>query len=139
MSIIVKPYNGHNLIIDDIYELEVHLFNKYNHIKNYYLNDFKYKYVYIIFSHNQSINIGSNAKVVMNLPEDYFKVLSTVNNGSYVLVKPIKLGTPKIEASLVKPYHDSRSSNRITVSIYSRIKVVPDIVVFPWHANQNSG
>lgn len=94
--------------------------------------------MYYIFSHNQSINIGYNVKIIMNLPEDYFKVLRTVNNGSYVLVQPIKLGTPEIEASLVKPYHDSRSA-RITVSIYSRVKVVPDIVVFPWHVNQNSG
>lgn len=29
MSIVVKPYNRHNLIINGLYELEVHLFNKY--------------------------------------------------------------------------------------------------------------
>jgi len=75
----------------------------------------------------------------MNLPEEYFKVLSTVNNGSYVIVQPIKLGTPKIEASLVKPYQDSKSSARTSVSIYSRVKVKPGLIVFPWHANLNNG
>lgn len=30
LSIVVKPYNQHNLIINGIYELEVHLFNKYD-------------------------------------------------------------------------------------------------------------
>lgn len=30
LSIVVKPYNRHNLIIDNLYELEVHLFNKYS-------------------------------------------------------------------------------------------------------------
>lgn len=92
-----------------------------------------------MYSHNQSINIGSNVKIVMNLPEDYFKVINIVNNGSYVVVQPIKLGTPKIEASLMKPYHDSESSIRITVFIYSKVKVIPDVVVFPWHFNQNNG
>lgn len=29
LSIVVKPYNRHNLIVDGVYELEVHLFNKY--------------------------------------------------------------------------------------------------------------
>lgn len=35
LSIVVKPCNGHNLIVDNLYELEVHLFNKYTNIKNY--------------------------------------------------------------------------------------------------------
>lgn len=30
LSIVVKPYNRHNLIVDGVYELEVHLFNKYS-------------------------------------------------------------------------------------------------------------
>lgn len=30
LSIIVKPYNRRNLIINELYELEVHLFNKYS-------------------------------------------------------------------------------------------------------------
>lgn len=30
LSIIVKPYNRHNLIVNGLYELEVHLFNKYS-------------------------------------------------------------------------------------------------------------
>lgn len=76
---------------------------------------------------------------MMYLPEEYFKVLNTVNNGSYAVVQPIKLGAPVIEASLVEPYHDSRSSARTTVSIYSKVKVIPNEVIFPWHANQNSG
>lgn len=29
LSIIVQPFNRHNLIINNLYELEVHLFNKY--------------------------------------------------------------------------------------------------------------
>lgn len=29
LLIAIKPYNQHNLIINDLYELEVHLFNKY--------------------------------------------------------------------------------------------------------------
>lgn len=90
-------------------------------------------------SHNQSINIGPNVKVMMNLPEEYFKVLNTVNNGSYIVVQPIKLGVPVIEASLIEPYHDSRSSARTTVSIYSKVKVTPNDIIFPWHASQNSG
>uniref|UniRef100_A0A2S2NUW2 Nuclear pore membrane glycoprotein n=2 Tax=Schizaphis graminum TaxID=13262 RepID=A0A2S2NUW2_SCHGA len=116
LSIVVKPYNRRNLIINGIYELEVHLFN----------------------NHNQSINIGPNVKVIMNLPEEYFDILKTSNNGSYVIVKPIKLGSPQIEASLLKPYQDSRSSARTSVSIYSRVKVKPDLIVFPWHANINN-
>lgn len=32
LSILVKPYNHHNFIIGDLYELEVHLFNKYSNI-----------------------------------------------------------------------------------------------------------
>lgn len=75
----------------------------------------------------------------MNLSDEYFKVLNTVNNGSFVVVRPIKVGSPKIEASLVEPYRDSRSSARTTISIYSRVKVIPNEIVFPWHANQNSG
>lgn len=90
------------------------------------------------FSHNQSINIGPNVKIVMHIPEEYFKVLNTVNNGSYVIVQPIKLGTPNIKASLVEPYHDDTSAIT-TMSIYSKVKITPDEVVFPWHANQNSG
>jgi len=74
----------------------------------------------------------------MNLPEEYFDVLETSNNGSYVIVQPIKLGSPQIEASLLKPYEDSRSSARTSVSIYSRVKVKPDLIVFPWHANLNN-
>lgn len=116
LSIVVKPYNRRNLIINGLYELEVHLFN----------------------NHNQSINIGPNVKVIMDLPEEYFKVLSTVTNGSYVIVQPIKLGVPQIEASLVKPYQDSRSSATTSVSIYSKVKVKPDLIVFPWHANLNN-
>lgn len=76
---------------------------------------------------------------MMNLPEEYFNVISTVNNGSYFVVQPIQLGTPKITASLVKPYHDTRSSVSTTVTIYSKVKVTPNTVVFPWHANQNRG
>lgn len=90
-------------------------------------------------SHNQSINIGPNVKIMMHLPEEYFKVLNTVNNGSYAVIQPIKLGTPVIEASLVEPYHGSRSSARTAVSIYSKVKVIPNEVIFPWHASQNSG
>lgn len=30
LSIVVKFHNRHNLIIDGLYELEVHLFNRYN-------------------------------------------------------------------------------------------------------------
>lgn len=30
LSIVVRPYNRHNLIISCLYELEVHLFNKYS-------------------------------------------------------------------------------------------------------------
>lgn len=75
----------------------------------------------------------------MNLPEEYFKVLNTVNNGTYALVRPIKLGTPKIEAILKEPYHDSRSSARTIVSIYSKVNVTPKTIIFPWHANQNNG
>lgn len=116
LSIVVKPYNRRNLIINGIYELEVHIFN----------------------SHNQSINIGPNVKTIMNLPDEYFKVLETVNNGSYVVVQPIKLGSPQIEASLLRPYQDSRSSARTSVSIYSRVKVNPDLIIFPWHANINN-
>lgn len=97
-------------------------------------------HLYFFFSsHNQSINIGPNVKVKMDLPEEYFKVLSTINNGSYVIVQPIKLGVPQIEASLVKPYQDSRSSTTTSVSIYSKVKVKPDLIVFPWHANLNNG
>lgn len=95
-------------------------------------------YLFLFFSHNQSINIGPNVKVIMDLPEEYFKVLSTVTNGSYVIVQPIKLGVPQIEASLVKPYQDSRSSATTSVSIYSKVKVKPDLIVFPWHANLNN-
>lgn len=37
LSIIVKPFNRHNLIINNIYELEVRLFNKYVfNLCNYY-------------------------------------------------------------------------------------------------------
>jgi len=75
----------------------------------------------------------------MHLSELYFKILNTVNNGSYVVVQPIKLGTPNIGATLVDPYHDTKSSVRTTVSIYSRVKLSPEKIVFPWHANQNSG
>lgn len=75
----------------------------------------------------------------MYLPEEYFKVLNTVVNGSYVIVQPIKLGTPKVEASLLEPYYDPKTSARTTLSIYSRVKVIPDVIVFPWHANQNDG
>lgn len=75
----------------------------------------------------------------MHLPEEYFKVINTVINGSYVTVQPIKLGTPKIEASLLEPYFDDKTSARTTLYIYSRVKVIPDVVVFPWNANQNSG
>lgn len=117
LSIVVKPYNRRNLIINGLYELEVHLFN----------------------NHNQSINIGPNVKVMLNLPEEYFKVLSTVNNGSYVIVQPIKLGVPQIEASLLKPYQDSRSAAITSVSVYSKVEVKPDVIVFPWHANLNNG
>lgn len=96
-----------------------------------------FNFFIFIFSHNQSINIGPNVKIMMNLPKEYFNVLTTVNNGSYVVVQPIQLGTPKIEASLVNPYHDARSSVSTTVTIYSKVKVFPHIIVFPWHANQN--
>lgn len=91
------------------------------------------------FSHNQSINIGPNIKVVMNLPMAYFKVLNMVNNGTYAIVQPIKLGTPKIEALLIEPYQDFKSSTQTIVTIYSKVKVTPNIIVFPWHANLNSG
>lgn len=101
-------------------------------------NVFTFILFYFFFSHNQSINIGPNVKVIMDFPKEYFKVLNTVTNGSYVIVQPIKKGTPKIEASLVEPYEDSRSSARVSVSIYSRVKVKPDLIVFPWHANLNS-
>jgi len=74
----------------------------------------------------------------MNIPVEYFKVLSTVNNGSYAIVQPIKLGTPNIEASLVEPYHDS-TSTVTRMFIYSKVKVSPDEVVFPWHSSWNSG
>jgi len=30
LSIVVKPNNRHNLIVNSLYELEVHLFNKYS-------------------------------------------------------------------------------------------------------------
>lgn len=30
LSIVVKPYKRHNLIINSVYEFEVHLFNKYS-------------------------------------------------------------------------------------------------------------
>lgn len=30
LSVVVKPYNQHNLIAGGVYELEVHLFNKYS-------------------------------------------------------------------------------------------------------------
>lgn len=76
---------------------------------------------------------------MLNLPEEYFKVLSTVNNGSYVIVQPIKLGVPQIEASLLKPYQDSRSAAITSVSVYSKVEVKPDVIVFPWHANLNNG
>jgi len=89
------------------------------------------------FSHNQSIYIGPNVKVSMHLSEEYFKVIDTVKNGSYVVVQPIKLGTPKIEAILLEPYSDSKST-RTTVFIYSKVKLTPSIIVFPWHTNQNS-
>jgi len=74
----------------------------------------------------------------MNLPDEYFKILETVNNGSYVVVQPIKLGSPQIEASLLRPYQDSRSSARTSVSIYPRVKINPDLIIFPWHANINN-
>lgn len=74
----------------------------------------------------------------MHLPEEYFKVISTSKNGTYAIIQPIKLGSPKLEASIVEPYRDSRSSAITTISIYSRVKVTPKDVVFPWHVNQNS-
>lgn len=101
-------------------------------VLEYLLSDF-------YFSHNQSITIGPNVKTAIYLPEDYFKVLNTVINGSYVVVQPIKLGSPEVKASLVEPYQDSRSSARTTLSIYSRVKVTPNEIIFPWHADQNSG
>lgn len=73
----------------------------------------------------------------MHLPEEYFKIINTVENGSYVVVQPIKLGTPKIEATLLEPYRDSKST-RTTVFIYSKVKLTPTVIVFPWHMNQNS-
>lgn len=91
------------------------------------------------FSHNQSINIGPNIKVVMNLPVEYFIVSNMVDNGTYAIVQPIKLGITKIEASLIEPYQDSKSSAQTIVTIYSKVKVTPNLIVFPWHANQNSG
>ncbi|VVC36046.1 Invasin/intimin cell-adhesion fragments,Bacterial Ig-like, group 2 [Cinara cedri] len=117
LSIIVKPCNRHNLIINGLYELEVHLFN----------------------NHNQSINIGSNVKIVMNLPKEYFKILNMASNGTYAIVQPIKLGTPKIDATLIEPYHDFKSSAQTTVTIYSKVKVTPNVIIFPWHAKQNNG
>lgn len=75
----------------------------------------------------------------MDLPKEYFKVLDMANNGTYAIVQPIKLGTPKIEASLIEPYHDSKSSAQTTVTIYSKVKITPNVIVFPWHVNQNSG
>lgn len=97
-----------------------------------------FEIIFFFFSHNQSINIGPNVKILMRIPEEYFKVLNTVNNGSYAIVQPIKLGTPNVEASLVEPFRDSKTAIT-TMTIYSKVKVTPDGVVFPWHASQNSG
>lgn len=140
LSIVVKFHNRHNLIINGFYELEVYLFNRYN---IYYLIKIICTMVlyisYFLLSHNQSIYIGPNVKIAMHLPEEYFKIINEVKNGSYVVVQPIALGTPKIEARLIEPYHDIRTIARTTVSIYSMVKVTPDVIVFPWHANQNTG
>lgn len=73
----------------------------------------------------------------MHLSEEYFKVINTVINGSYVVVEPIKIGSPKIEATLLEPNRGTKSAIT-TVFIYSMVKVSPRIIVFPWHANQNS-
>lgn len=73
----------------------------------------------------------------MQLPEEYFQILSIASNGTYALVQPIKLGTPNIEALLVEPYGDSSSSAKTTISINSKVKVTPDEIIFPWQLNQN--
>ncbi|XP_050442398.1 nuclear pore membrane glycoprotein 210-like [Adelges cooleyi] len=117
LSIVIKPHNRQTLIIDNVYELEVYLFN----------------------SNNQSIQIGPNVDIAVNLPDEYFKVLQTTRNGSFVVVQPIKLGIPKVKASLIEPYEDAATNVIISVPIYSRVKVKPADVVFPWHLNLNSG
>lgn len=102
------------------------------------MSQFLIYFTLFFFRLNQSISIGPNVKVLMHLPDEYFKVINISKNGTYAIIQPIKLGTPKLEATIIEPYRDSKSSARTTISIYSRVKVTPDYVIFPWHVNQNS-
>ncbi|KAM3728661.1 Nuclear pore membrane glycoprotein [Dirofilaria immitis] len=88
---------------------------------------------------NNVMYIPENAIFESAISEEYFKIISKSQNGSYFNVKTIKSGTVKLRAafiSVISPERELRMSpsikDEVTAVISEPIEVIPPFVAFPY-------
>lgn len=79
------------------------------------------------------MHIGNDAKIDLNVNQDYFVIKSQSSNGSWANGYGAKVGTVTVMATLNNnEYFENKVTEKHELLIYPRIRVNPSLVILPW-------
>ena len=115
----IDPHNNWNVLENEYYSLSISVYDAQNH----------------------RLFPSSNLVAELEIEEGYFKVEKTVENGTWIYGKPLKIGSAVVRAVLhgikdtetgeLKPLENALKA-KAQMEIFSAIDLSPPVIYFPW-------